>query len=346
MVKGAIQKLVEGRNLSEREITEVLNCIMEGNATQAQIGSFITALRIKGETIEEITGCAKVMREKAEKIVLNKDYFIDIVGTGGDCSYSFNISTAASFVAAAGGVTVAKHGNRSVSSKSGSADVLESLGVNISLEPEKVKECIEKLDIGFMFAQTFHKSMKHAAGPRKELGIRTIFNILGPLTNPACAKGQVLGVFSEKLTEPLANVLLNLDVENAMVVYGLDGMDEISLSAPTRVSELRNGRVDTYDLNPEDYGFKLVNKSEIVGGDSRENADIILSILKGERGAKRDIVVLNAAAALYVGKAADNIQSGIKLAEEIIDSGKALNKLNELVDFSNSLCLAVNGGKI
>ncbi len=342
MVKGAIQKLVEGRNLCESEITEVLNCIMEGNATQAQIGSFITALRIKGETIEEITGCAKVMREKADKIILDKDYFIDIVGTGGDCSYSFNISTAASFVAAAGGVTVAKHGNRSVSSKSGSADVLESLGVNISLEPEKVKECIEKLDIGFMFAQTFHKSMKHAAGPRKELGIRTIFNILGPLTNPASAKGQVLGVFSENLTEPLAHVLLNLNVENAMVVYGLDGMDEISLSAHTRVSELKNGRVTTYDLNPEDFGLRLADKADIVGGDSVENAEIILSIFNGELGAKRDIVVLNAAAALYVGKAAENIEAGIKLAEEIIDSGKALNKLNELKSLSNSLCLVLN----
>lgn len=234
MLKEAIQKLVEGKNLCEGEIIAALNCIMEGNATPAQIGSFITALRIKGETIEEITGCAKVMREKADRITLEKDYFIDIVGTGGDCSYTFNISTAAAFVTAAGGVTVAKHGNRSVSSKSGSADVLESLGVNINLEPQKVKECIDKIGIGFMFAQTFHKSMKYAAGPRRELGIRTIFNILGPLTNPASAKGQLLGVFSDKLTEPLAHVLHNLGVEKAMVVYGMDGMDEISLSAPQR----------------------------------------------------------------------------------------------------------------
>jgi anthranilate phosphoribosyltransferase len=335
MVRGAIQKLVEGKNLSEDEVIGALNCIMDGEATQAQIGSFITALRIKGETIEEITGCAKVMREKAERIVIDKDYFIDIVGTGGDCSYTFNISTASAFVAAAGGVTVAKHGNRSVSSKSGSADVLESLGVNISLEPDKVKECIEKLDIGFMFAQTFHKSMKHAAGPRKELGIRTIFNILGPLTNPAKAKGQVLGVFNEKLTEPLAHVLLNLGVENAMVVYGMDGMDEISLSALTRVSELKNGNVTTYDLNPEDYGMKMVNKSDIIGGDSKDNAKIIMDIFNGVKGPKRDIVVLNAAAALYVGKAAQSIKDGIKMAEEIIDSGKALNKLNELKELSN-----------
>ncbi|WP_010252522.1 anthranilate phosphoribosyltransferase [Acetivibrio cellulolyticus] len=336
MVKGAIQKLVEGKNLSEKEIIDALNCIMEGEATQAQIGSFITALRIKGETIEEITGCAKVMREKADRIMLNKEYFIDIVGTGGDCSYTFNISTAAAFVAAAGGVTVAKHGNRSVSSKSGSADVLESLGINISLEPEKVKRCIEGLDIGFMFAPTFHKSMKHAAGPRKELGIRTIFNILGPLTNPAGAKGQVLGVFSEKLTEPLAYVLSNLNVENAMVVYGMDGMDEISLSSLTRVSELKDGKVTTYDLNPENYGLKMVNKADIIGGDSKENSKIILDIFSGEKGPKRDIVVLNAAAALYVGKAAEDIKSGIKMAEEIIDSGKALDKLNELKALSNS----------
>lgn len=337
MIKGAIQKLVEGRDLCEGEVIDALNCIMEGEATQAQIGSFITALRIKGETIEEITGCAKVMREKADKIKLNKEYFIDIVGTGGDCSYTFNISTAAAFVASAGGVTVAKHGNRSVSSKSGSADVLESLGVNISLEPQKVKECIEKIDIGFMFAQTFHKSMKHAAGPRKELGIRTIFNILGPLTNPAGAKGQVLGVFSEKLTEPLAYVLSNLGVEKAMVVYGMDGMDEISLSAQTRVSELKDGKVTTYDLNPEDYGMNLSTKADIVGGDSKDNSKIILSIFNGEKGAKRDIVVLNAAAALYVGKVAYDIKDGIKMAEEIIDSGKALNKLSELREFSNSL---------
>ncbi|NLL04627.1 MAG: anthranilate phosphoribosyltransferase [Clostridiaceae bacterium] len=335
MLREAIQKLVEGRNLSEGEVIAALSCIMEGEATQAQIGSFITALRIKGETIEEITGCAKVMRKKADRIVLDKDYFIDIVGTGGDCSYTFNISTAAAFVTAAGGVTVAKHGNRSVSSKSGSADVLESLGINISLEPEKVKECIEKIDIGFMFAQTFHKSMKHAAGPRKELGIRTIFNILGPLTNPASAKGQLLGVFNEKLTEPLAYVLSNLGVENAMVVYGMDGMDEISLSDHTKVSELKNGKVNTYYLNPEDYGMNLVNKGEIIGGDSKENSKIILSILNGEKGPKRDIVVLNAAAALYVGKAVEDIKSGIIMAEEILDSGKALDKLNELREFSN-----------
>jgi len=337
MVREAIAKLVEGKNLSEDEIVAALNCIMEGEATPAQIGSFITALRIKGETIEEITGCAKVMRQKADRITVDKDYFIDIVGTGGDCSYTFNISTAAAFVTAAGGVTVAKHGNRSVSSKSGSADVLESLGVNISLEPQKVKECIEKIGIGFMFAQTFHKSMKYAAGPRRELGIRTIFNILGPLTNPASAKGQLLGVFNEKLTEPLAHVLSNLGVENAMVVYGMDGMDEISLSAQTKVSELKNGKVDNYFLNPEDYGLKMVNKEELVGGDSKENAKIILSILNGDRGPKRDIVVLNAAAALYVGRATKDLQSGIAMAEELIDSGKALNKLNELKELSNSM---------
>ena len=337
MVREAIAKLVEGKNLSEDEIVAALNCIMEGEATPAQIGSFITALRIKGETIEEITGCAKVMRQKADRITVDKDYFIDIVGTGGGCSYTFNISTAAAFVTAAGGVTVAKHGNRSVSSKSGSADVLESLGVNISLEPQKVKECIEKIGIGFMFAQTFHKSMKYAAGPRRELGIRTIFNILGPLTNPASAKGQLLGVFNEKLTEPLAHVLSNLGVENAMVVYGMDGMDEISLSAQTKVSELKNGKVDNYFLNPEDYGLKMVNKEELVGGDSKENAKIILSILNGDRGPKRDIVVLNAAAALYVGRATKDLQSGIAMAEELIDSGKALNKLNELKELSNSM---------
>ena len=263
MLKEAIAKLIEGKNLNEDEAISSLDCIMSGKATDAQIGSFITALRIKGETIEEVTGCAKVMREKAYKINPKIDYYIDTCGTGGDGSNTFNISTATAFVAAAGGVPVAKHGNRSVSSKSGSADVLESLGINIDVPPETAKECIEKVGIGFMFAPHFHKSMKYAAGPRKELGVRTIFNILGPLTNPANAKGQVLGVFDEKLTEPVANVLLNLGVEKAMVIHGLDGMDEITTTTRTKVSEVRDGSIINYYIDPEEYGFSLAKKEEL-----------------------------------------------------------------------------------
>jgi len=309
---------------------------MEGKATPAQIGSFITALRIKGETIEEITGCAKVMRAKADKICPNVDYYIDTCGTGGDGTNTFNISTATAFVAAAGGVYVAKHGNRSVSSKSGSADVLEALGVNIDLDPVQVKECIEKVGIGFIYAPVFHKSMKHAAGPRKELGIRTIFNILGPLTNPSNAKGQVLGVFNPNLTELMANVLLNLGIERAMVIHGMDGMDEITTTTSTKVSEVRNNEVITYELFPENYGIALASPEDLTGGNAEENAQIIRRIFNGEKGPKRDIVVLNSAAALYVGKVVSSIEEGIGLAEEVIDSGKALQKLDEFVEFTNS----------
>ncbi|HOM02696.1 MAG TPA: anthranilate phosphoribosyltransferase [Acetivibrio sp.] len=336
MLKKAISKLVEGKNLSEAEIVEALDSIMEGKATPAQIGSFITALRIKGETIEEITGCAKVMRAKADRIHPNVDYYIDTCGTGGDGTNTFNISTASAFVAAAGGVYVAKHGNRSVSSKSGSADVLEALGVNIDLDPVQVKECIEKVGIGFIYAPMFHKCMKHAAGPRKELGIRTIFNILGPLTNPSNAKGQVLGVFNPNLTEAVANVLLNLGVERAMVIHGMDGMDEITTTTSTKVSEVRSNEVVIYELHPEDYGFALASPEDLTGRDAEDNAEIIKRIFNGEKGAKRDIVVLNSAAALYVGKAASSIEEGIDLAKEIIDSGKALKKVDELVEFTNS----------
>ena len=311
MLKEAIAKLIEGKNLNEDEAISSLDCIMSGKATDAQIGSFITALRIKGETIEEVTGCAKVMREKAYKINPKIDYYIDTCGTGGDGSNTFNISTATAFVAAAGGVPVAKHGNRSVSSKSGSADVLESLGINIDVPPETAKECIEKVGIGFMFAPHFHKSMKYAAGPRQELGVRTIFNILGPLTNPANAKGQVLGVFDEKLTEPVANVLLNLGVEKAMVIHGLDGMDEITTTTRTKVSEVRDGSIINYYIDPEEYGFSLAKKEELLGGEAKENADIICSIFKGEKGTKRDKGLLNSAAALYVGKVTKSIEEGI-----------------------------------
>jgi len=310
---------------------------MEGNATQAQIGSFITALRIKGETIEEITGCAKVMRQKADRIYPKVDYCIDTCGTGGDGANTFNISTAAAFVAAAGGVTVAKHGNRAMSSKCGSADVLEALGVNITLTPEQVEKCIEDVGIGFMFAQSFHKSMKHAAGPRKELGIKTVFNILGPLTNPANARGQVLGVFNPNLTETIAGVLLNLNIERAMVLHGMDGMDEITITDETKVSEVKNGDLINYWIIPEMYGINRVSKKYLSGGSAEENAEIIRSIFKGEKSPRRDVVVINAAAALYIGKASESIQEGIKMAGEIIDSGIALKKLETLSEYSSSV---------
>ncbi|MDP4092694.1 MAG: anthranilate phosphoribosyltransferase [Bacillota bacterium] len=343
MIKNAIQKLVEGKNLTEQEVMGAMSCIMDGNATQAQIGSFMTALRIKGETIEEITGCAKVMRDKADRISPEMDYYIDTCGTGGDGANTFNISTAAAFVASAGGVSVAKHGNRSVSSRSGSADVLEALGVNINLTPVQVKSCVESVGIGFMFAPTFHKSMKYAGGPRKELGIRTIFNILGPLTNPAAAKGQVLGVFDGKLTEPIARVLANLDIERAMVLHGSDGLDEITITGTTKISELNNGQVNNYELDPEKYGIAKASSDDIKGGDAIENAKIIYRIFNGEKGPQRDIVLLNSAASLYVGKAADSMEQALAMAAEIIDSGKALSKLEELKSYSQGfLCEATN----
>lgn len=333
MILTAIQKLVEGIDLTEQEMMGAMNCIMEGNATQAQIGSFMTALRIKGETIDEITCCARVMREKADSIYPNVDYFIDTVGTGGDKSNTFNISTASAFVASAGGVVVAKHGNRSVSSICGSADVLEALGISISITPQQVKECIEDVGIGFMFAPTFHKSMKHAAGPRKELGIRSIFNILGPLTNPANAKGQLLGIYDEKLTEPMAIVLRNLGLERALVIHGDDGLDEITTTNTTSISELKDGDVISYKIKPEDFNINKANKSDLVGGDAKENAKIILKVFAGEKGPKRDVVVLNSAAAMYVGKVTNSLAKGVKMAEEIIDSGRAMKKLEELKSF-------------
>lgn len=335
MLKDLIQKLVEGKNLSGEEITGAMSFIMEGNATQAQIGSFITALRMKGETIEEITGCARVLREKADVIKPQAGYYIDTCGTGGDGTNSFNISTASAFVAAAGGVHVAKHGNRSVSSRSGSADVLEALGVKIALEPEQVRQCVDNVGIGFIFAQAFHKSMKHAAGPRRELGIRTVFNIIGPLSNPANAKGQLMGVFDEDLTEPLANVLKNLDVERGLVVHGLDGMDEITTICGTKVSELKDGKVKNYEISPEKFGIERVAKEELKGGDSSENAEIIKAVFRGMIGAKRDVVLMNSAAALYVGKAAESLGEGIEKAKRLIDSGSAMGKLEELIQYTN-----------
>jgi anthranilate phosphoribosyltransferase len=280
MIKDAIKLSIEGQNLSEEQMIGAMRDIMEGNATDAQIGAFLTALRMKGETVEEITGAARVMREKAAKIKSPKNT-VDTCGTGGDMSHTFNISTTSAFVVAACGIPVAKHGNRSVSSSCGSADVLEALGIKIDLEPEKVEKCLEDTGFGFMFAPLFHPAMKYAIGPRKELGIRTIFNILGPLTNPAGAERQVLGVFSDKLTEPMANVLGKLGAERAFVVHGEDGLDEITNTDSTRISELKGGNVNTYYLSPDEFGLKKSDKESLSGGSAPDNARITIEILKG-----------------------------------------------------------------
>lgn len=337
MIKEAIAKCIEKKDLTEDEMIATMREIMDGEATQAQIASFITALRMKGETVEEITGAARVMREKALKVKTKASVVVDTCGTGGDESFTFNISTAAAFVAAGAGLTVAKHGNRSVSSKSGSADVLRSLGVNIEAEVERVEECLDTIGIGFLFAPMMHGAMKHAIGPRREIGIRTIFNILGPLTNPAGAQYQVLGVYKSELTEALANVLKNLGSIRAFVVSGNDGLDEITLTAETKVSELKDGIVNTYYIKPEDFGMKTCKLFELQGGDPDDNARIIREILKGEKGAKRDVVVLNAAAAITASGKAKDFKDGIKSAEESIDNGKALEKLERLIEITNKV---------
>ncbi len=336
MIKQAIQSIIEGNNLSEKEMIEVMRVIMEGNATDAQIAAFLTALRIKGETVEEITGAVRVMREKVTAIT-SPPNTVDTCGTGGDMSHTFNISTTSALVTAACGVPVAKHGNRSVSSSCGSADVLEALGIKIDLVPAKVEQCLESTGFGFMFAPLFHPAMKYAIGPRKEMGVRTIFNILGPLTNPAGAERQVLGVFSESLTESLAHVLANLGVKHAFIVHGEDGLDEITITDRTKVSELKDDKIDTYFISPDDFGFNKAETSELKGGNAENNAKITLEILGGQKGPKRDIVLINAAAALITGEKAGGFKEASLIASEAIDSGAVQNKLEEIKKISNSL---------
>ncbi|MBI5663930.1 MAG: anthranilate phosphoribosyltransferase [Nitrospirae bacterium] len=336
MIKEAIKLSVESKDLSEEQMTGVMRDIMEGKATDAQIGALLTALRMKVETVEEITGAAKVMREKVTGIKA-PPYTVDTCGTGGDMSHTFNISTTTAIVVAACGVPVAKHGNRSVSSSCGSADVLEALGIKIDLEPGKVERCLEQTGFGFMFAPLFHPAMKYAIGPRKEMGIRTVFNILGPLTNPARAERQVLGVFSDKLTEPMARVLGNLGVRHAFVVHGEDGLDEITNTDKTRVTELKNGTINTYFISPDDFNFKKAEKSDLKGGNAGQNAKITLDILNGEKGPRRDIVLMNAAAALVAGDKAKDFNEAVALASKAIDSGAALNKLEEVKKISNTI---------
>jgi anthranilate phosphoribosyltransferase len=335
-MKTAIKTLSEGKNLSREEAKRVMDIMLSGEATQAQIGAYLTALRMKGETIDEIVGSATVLKEKAVHIHPSKDVYVDLVGTGGDGSNSFNISTTSAFVCAGAGLSVAKHGNRAISSKSGAGDVLEALGVNIVSEPSKVEESVNNLNIGFMFAQTFNKSMKFVGQARSEMGIRTIFNVLGPLANPSGAKYMMLGVYNKNLTEVIASSLKEMGVLRALVVSGFNGMDEITTTDLTQISELKDGEVKTYTVEPEDFGFKRVNTEEILGGDALLNAKITKSILMGEdKGAKRDIVLLNSGATLYVSGYAKSIAEGINLAAKSIDSGNAIKALENLVAFSN-----------
>jgi anthranilate phosphoribosyltransferase len=351
MIQGAIGKVVNKEDLGQVEMEAVMNEIMSGEATPAQIGAFITALRMKGETVDEIVGAARVMREKAtrinvidtslsldrDEINIDAETILDTCGTGGDGTNTFNVSTATALVAAGGGVKVAKHGNRAVSSRCGSADVLENLGVKLDITPQDVERCIREIGIGFLFAPLFHGAMKYAAGPRKEIGLRTIFNILGPLTNPAGATAQVLGVYSPDLTEKMALVLGKLGSKEAFVVCGEGIFDEISICSPTRISHLKDGEVYSYQIVPEDYGFQRAAIDDIKGGDAQENAWIIRNILDGQEGARKDMVLLNAAAAFVAAGLDQDLKAGIERAREVIGSSKAKYKLEQLIAFTNSI---------
>ncbi|HAW60164.1 MAG TPA: anthranilate phosphoribosyltransferase [Actinobacteria bacterium] len=336
MIVEAIKKVVEHRDLTREEARAVMEEIMSGQAHDAQIGSFLTALRMKGEMVEEISGFAEIMRAHATRISPKALELVDTCGTGGDAPNTFNISTVVAFVASGAGAHIAKHGNRSVSSHCGSADVLEALGVKIEISPQAIEECIDEVGIGFLFAPLLHKAMKHVMPSRKAMGIRTVFNILGPLTNPARASAQILGVYDQSLTEVMAEVLRNLGVRHALVVHGTDGMDEISNTGPSKISELRDGKVKTYTVTPEQFGLPRAKINDLKGGTVEENARIAREILSGGDGPRRDIVLLNAAAALLAaGKASDFVR-GLELAAESIDSGAALEKLEKLMEFTNN----------
>lgn len=335
MIKAAILKLAKKEDLTYEMAEAVMNEIMSGEATPVQMSAYLTALSIKGETIDEITASAAGMRAHCIKLLHNMDV-LEIVGTGGDGSNSFNISTTSSLVIAAAGVPVAKHGNRAASSKSGAADVLEALGVNISIPPEKSAQLLKDISICFLFAQNYHVAMKYVAPIRKELGIRTVFNILGPLSNPAGANMELMGVYDESLVEPLAQVMAKLGVSRGMVVYGKDSLDEISMCAPTAVCEIKDGWFQSYELTPEQFGYERCDKSQLTGGSPQENAEITKAILEGrEKGAKRQAVCLNAGAALYITGKAETIEQGVRMAESLIDDGSALRKLEEFITESN-----------
>ena len=336
MIQEAIQALIAGADLDRQKARAGMDQIMSGGATDAQIGAFLVALRIKGERVDEIVGCAEGMREKATPIETARADLIDTCGTGGDGSGTFNISTTVAFVACGAGLAVAKHGNRSISSQCGSADVLSEMGVNIEASPEQVGECIDEVGIGFLFAVALHGAMKHAIGPRKELATRTVFNVLGPLTNPAGARRQLIGVYDGALTEKLAGVLKELGSERAFVVHGSDGLDEITLTGPTKLSELNNGRVSTREICPEDFGLERVAADALAGGDAARNAEILQMVLDGKTGPQRDVVLLNAAAAIAAGGLAEDMATAINMARESIDSGKARQALDRLVEVSNA----------
>jgi anthranilate phosphoribosyltransferase len=335
MIQEALHKLIEHQDLTKHESYECVMQIMSGRTSDALIASFLTALRIKGETIPEIAGAALAMREMSTKISSTRENLVDTCGTGGDGLGTINVSTVAAIIASSAGAAVAKHGNKAVSSRSGSADVLKALGVNIEVPKEVMEKCLNEIGIAFLFAPTLHSAMKYAAPVRKELGIRTIFNILGPLTNPAGAKRQVLGVYRTMMTDMMAFVLQDLGTERAMVVHGVGGLDEISTFGETRVTELKNGRVTSYIFNPESIGVSLSDVAHIAGGTSEQNAEIIHAIVTGKKGAPRDIAVINAGAALYVADMAESIADGVRRAADAIDSGAAKNKLKQLIDYTN-----------
>lgn len=337
MIVEAIKKLVNGSDLSVGEASAAMTQIMEGKADDAQIGAFLTALRIKGETAEEIAGFASVMLDKVKRVNAASKVLVDTCGTGGDFSGTFNISTTAAFVAAGAGITVAKHGNRSMSSASGSADVLEALGLKISLAPEEVERCIDEVGIGFMFAPMLHPAMKNAITARRSIGIRTVFNILGPLVNPALARRQIVGVYDVGLTEVFAKVLRDLGSQRVLVVHGEGGLDELSTLGPSRIAELNEGVIETYQISPEEFGFQRAELKDILGGSVKDNAGITLNVLSGEKGPKRDIVVLNAAGAILVGGGAKNMKEAVAIAASSIDSGAAKDKLAKLIALSNKM---------
>ena len=341
---GAIRAVTERRNLSAAEMQEVMQIIMTGQATPAQIGGFLVGLRMKGETIDEIAAAVKVMRALATPVKIGGDHLVDIVGTGGDGAHTFNISTTASFVVAAAGGKVAKHGNRSVSSQSGAADLLEAAGVNINLTPEQVARCIDEVGVGFMFAPLHHSAMKHAIGPRREMGVRTIFNVLGPLTNPAGAPNQLVGVFAAQWVEPLAQVLAQLGSRHVMVVHSDDGMDEISIAAPTQVAELKGGKVTTYKIMPEQFDIPRGDVAQIKVKNAQESLAKVKSVLDNVAGPARDIVVLNAGAAIYCAGLAADLADGMRKAKEVISNGAARAKLDALVKLSSSLGKPANAG--
>ena len=335
-IQSAIRAVTEHRDLSSEEMTSVMHTIMSGQATQSQIGGFLIGLRMKGETVEEIAAAATVMRELATHVHVQAEHLVDTCGTGGDGSSTFNISTASAFVAAGAGATVAKHGNRSASSSSGSADVLEAAGVNLNLTPEQVAQCIQEAGVGFMFAPMHHGAMKHAIGPRKEMAVRTIFNVLGPLTNPAGAPNQVVGVFSQELIEPLARVLAQLGSRHVLVVHAEDGLDEISIGADTHIAEFKDGKLHTHTINPEQFGMTTAAVSTLTVSSPQESLEMVRAVFDNTDGPARDIVALNAGAAIYASGLADDLNAGVAAAMESLSSGAARERLAKLVALSNS----------